>query len=1083
MREEFEEVSEEEYSEGEVQEFDVMEADNEEDDNERNLLVEDIGMQDMGQQGQEHNVDVSKRYDRPQNSIVRPDPVGDCNGASKCGASLLANQQWDWTNLARTISSYVNDTDQISFSRIESEVAPLLFQAFSTIPYISQVSYIGRDGLLFSYYKEENQQPIVVYSNSSVNEELPAVNHNFTSYSQPANCDTGKLYGVVTLHPPSTILNPSILQGVLESTTGIASVGSSWIDNEDLLFLNTADLVNGRGAISLGFEAKAIVQSLSGRISNDGSLFLSTKDGQVLSTATIPNTQIVIVGNNSIALKLLNQNGDQVGDIASNLTCQANDAMVRPTTITSSGTKYDVYCSQVEIIGVELIFVLAMPIEGPERSLHKHFQQSYQYLLATICLVFTITVIFVAITVAALEKVTWYRCALKKQVAATAQAERKGINKSTTYATASHDVRASLAGIIGLIEICLSQVDSRSALAENLKVMHTDSHKLLGILNSILDTSKLEATLEQEKFEVSRLIEDVADLFHAAGMKKDVDIVLDLCDGSINRLDRVRGDHRKLGQILSNLVSNAVKFTSEGSVTIRAYARKPSYLSSTPDSTPKSVLSWLVSLLFPKCETNNGNIQKDENCMEFVFEVDDTGAGIPKDKQETVFENYAQIKETSVGQVGTGLGLGIVQSLVRLMGGDIKIVEKEAGKKGTCFKFNTYLTICESQRASNSRHQCEDLESNVGSYESSGESLSVQNMRLSSPHIEGSQVILFIKNEERRNVCKNFMERQGVEVLVVGNNEELASSLKRMRHGRVLSQDGSSKKPSGSHSSLDGTDLEILPTHRRTISTRGSALPPFILMVIDTSDGNFPDVIKVVADLRKIIPTGCSRVVWLNRPGYNKLQGVAKDELPVSDVIISRPFHGSRLYQVLKLLPEFGGEILEANLPASTSPPRPIASPPPTFNLPLNSSEITEVDEPLRGKKVLVVEDEPLLQRIATAILSKLGATIEISNNGHEALQSVAKAFEDQRTSGNPPSLPYDYIFMDCQMPVMDGIEATRRIREEETKYGVHMPIFAVSAHTDGPEIRQMKEAGVDYNLSKPLNVVKLVEFFTSFEI
>lgn len=236
-------------------------------------------------------------------------------------------------------------------------MAPLLFQAFSTIPYISQVSYIGRDGLLFSYYNEENQQPIAVYTNTSsisVNEELPAASHNFTYYSQPANRDTGMLYGAVTSHPPSKLLNQSILQRVVESTTGIASVGTSWTDNEDILFVNTV-LVDGRGAISMGFETKTMVQSLSGSISNDGSLFLGTKDGQVLSTAEIPNTQIVIVGNNSVALKSLNQNGDQIGDIAGNLACQANDGTLRPTSITISGTKYDVYCSHVEIIGVELV--------------------------------------------------------------------------------------------------------------------------------------------------------------------------------------------------------------------------------------------------------------------------------------------------------------------------------------------------------------------------------------------------------------------------------------------------------------------------------------------------------------------------------------------------------------------------------------------------------------------------------------------------------------------------------------------------------------------------------------------------------
>lgn len=196
----------------------------------------------------------------------------------------------------------------------------------------------------------------------------------------------------------------------------------------------------------------------------------------------------------------------------------------------------------------------------------------------------------------------------------------------------------------------------------------------IGILNNILDRSKLEAgkvPLEEEEFEMSKLIEDVADLFHAVGMKKGVDVVLDLSDGSVNKFDRVIGDRKKLIQIISNIVSNAVKFTSEGYVSIRAYARKPS-LSSRLNSTRKGPLSWLSCFQFPNIdsftedEVTVNNIRGDENCMEYVFEVDDTGAGIPKDKRETVFENYAQIKETAAKQEGTGLGLGIVQSLVRI---------------------------------------------------------------------------------------------------------------------------------------------------------------------------------------------------------------------------------------------------------------------------------------------------------------------------------------------------------------------------------------------------------------------------------
>lgn len=163
-----------------------------------------------------------------------------------------------------------------------------------------------------------------------------------------------------------------------------------------------------------------------------------------------------------------------------------------------------------------------------------------------------------------------------------------------------------------------------------------------GIVNSILDTSKIEAgrvQLEEDEFDLEQLVEDTVDLYHPVGMKKGVDVVLDGCDWSLTKFSQVKGDRGKLKQILSNLLSNAVKFTTEGYISVRVWAKKPSV---------------------------SPNEEEDQNQMEFIFEVNDTGKGIPKEKQKIVFENYVQVKETASGQEGTGLGLGIVQSLVRI---------------------------------------------------------------------------------------------------------------------------------------------------------------------------------------------------------------------------------------------------------------------------------------------------------------------------------------------------------------------------------------------------------------------------------
>lgn len=196
-------------------------------------------------------------------------------------------------------------------------------------------------------------------------------------------------------------------------------------------------------------------------------------------------------------------------------------------------------------------------------------------------------------------------------------------------------------------------------------------HSLSVILNSILDTTKIEAgkmQLMQEDFDMEQLLEDVVDLFHPVGMKKGVDVILDPSDSSITKYSCVNGDRGKLKQILTNLVSNAVKFTSEGYVIIRASARKPrlgNEILSKNDS-----LSCLLCLIIERSyiEPEHVNyIRGDPNRVEFIFEVSDTGKGIPKEQRKVVFENYVQVKESAVGQEGTGLGLGIVQSLVSLV--------------------------------------------------------------------------------------------------------------------------------------------------------------------------------------------------------------------------------------------------------------------------------------------------------------------------------------------------------------------------------------------------------------------------------
>lgn len=223
-------------------------------------------------------------------------------------------------------------------------MAPLLFQAFSTIPYLSQVSFVGTDGLFFSYYSEENQQPLAVYSNSS-----SSINQNNSTkypwYSQPVSHYTGKPYGEAVITPPS-VTNAS--------TKRFASLETSWTDSQDLHFLNTVAM-DGRGTISLGFRVKPLLKFLSSLYSDSGSLYLATKDGVVVLEGTILNTHMVIKSN-SVSVQLMNSYGTQVAQVG-NITCQQNDGTVEASNLDIWGIKYSLYCSPLEIVGVELVYL------------------------------------------------------------------------------------------------------------------------------------------------------------------------------------------------------------------------------------------------------------------------------------------------------------------------------------------------------------------------------------------------------------------------------------------------------------------------------------------------------------------------------------------------------------------------------------------------------------------------------------------------------------------------------------------------------------------------------------------------------
>ena len=227
--------------------------------------------------------------------------------------------------------------------------------------------------------------------------------------------------------------------------------------------------------------------------------------------------------------------------------------------------------------------------------------------------------------------------------------------KSEFLANMSHEIRTPLNGIIGVCDLLASAPMDRKQ-REYVSIIQSSGKSLLGLINDILDFSKIEAgKLDFEKipFEFRSVIDEVADMFLDRMLKKHIEMVVDV--GNMVP-DHVVGDPLRLRQVLTNLMSNAVKFTDQGEIHITVGVRAAS----------------------------KGN-------FELLFEVSDTGVGIAPEVQASIFDAFTQADGSTTRKYGgTGLGLAISKRIVEMMGGRIWL-RSEPGS-GSRFLFTAVLS-------------------------------------------------------------------------------------------------------------------------------------------------------------------------------------------------------------------------------------------------------------------------------------------------------------------------------------------------------------------------------------------------------